>query len=68
MNPIEMAVKEHYEARELAIKKLVDMYNDDYDIEDRKIFNAVLDRYGLLEDGFSSEEEYIIKEVARRIR
>jgi hypothetical protein len=62
-----MAIAEHYEARDLAVRKLIEMYHDGYDISDREIFNSVLARYGLLEDGFCSEEEYIIQEVGRRI-
>jgi hypothetical protein len=62
------AIAEHYEARDLAIRKLIDLYNDDYDISDRELFNAVLERHGLLEDGFCSEEDYIMQEVERRIR
>lgn len=66
-NPISMAIANHHQNCDLAIMKLVDMYNDDYDISDRDIFNSVLARYGLLGDGFESEEAYIIQEVGRRI-
>ena len=66
-NPASFIIGQHYEARDQAIRKLVDMYFDDYDIEDREIFESVLDRYGLLDDGFESEEEYIIQEVSRQI-
>ena len=65
--PTDLAIAQHYEIRDLVINKLVDMYFDDYDIDDREIFDSVLARYGLLDDGFESEEEYIIKEVNRRI-
>ena len=64
LNP---AIAEHYQARDLAIRKLIDMYYDDYDITDKELFNSVLARYGLLEDGFCSEEAYIIKEIEKRI-
>ena len=67
-NILNPAIAEHYKAVDLAIKRLVDMHNDDYDIGDREIFNSVLARYGLLEDGFCSEEAYIIQEVSKRIR
>lgn len=67
-NFMSMAIAEHHQNCDLAIKKLVDMYNDDYDISDRDIFNSVLARYGLFGDGFESEEDYIIKEVTRRIK
>lgn len=68
IDPMSMAIAEHYKAHDLAIKKLIDLYNDDYDISDRELFNAVLERYGLLEDGFCSEEDYIMQEIERRIR
>lgn len=67
-NPASFIIGQHYEARDLAIRKLIDMYFDDYDIEDRDIFESVLHRYGLLDDGFESEEEFIIQEVRRRIK
>ena len=67
-NPASFIIGQHYEARDLAIKKLIDMYNDDYDITDKKIIHEVLERYGLIDDGFESEEEYIIQEAMRRIR
>lgn len=67
-NPASFIIGQHYEARDLAIRKLVDLYYDDYDIEDEELFNATLARYGLLEDGFCSEENYIIQEVGRIIR
>jgi hypothetical protein len=67
-NPASFIIAQHYEARDLAIKRLVSMYEDDYDIADREVFNSVLETYGLLNDGFESEEEYIVKEVGRRLR
>ena len=67
-NPTNFAIANHYQARDLAIRKLIDMHNDDYDITDKELFYSVLARYGLLEDGFCSEEEYIKNAVARRIR
>lgn len=67
MNPIEIAVKQHYSSVEAAICKLVDLYEDDFDIEDPALLKSVLLRYGLLKDGFCSEKTYIIKEVKRRI-
>lgn len=68
IDPTQTAIKQHYNARDLAIERLISLYNDDFDIGDRTLFNSVLARYGLLDDGFSSEEEYIIQEVSRRIR
>ena len=67
-NILNAAIAQHYEARDLAIEHLVALYKEGYDIEDPVLFNAALRRYGLLKDGFDSETEYIIAEVARRIR
>lgn len=67
-NAYSYAIGQHYEARDLAIKRLIDMYFDDYDIEDREVFNSVLKAYGLLDDGFNSEEEYIIQAVGKGLR
>lgn len=60
---INAAVAEHYEARDLAIRKLVSMYEDDYDIEDPEVLESVMARYGLLNDGFESEARYILLKV-----
>ena len=62
-----MAIAEHYQNVDNAIAYLVDLWKDDVDIGDREIFNKVMARYGLNDDGFESEHEYIIQEVARRI-
>ena len=64
----ELAIKQHYEAREMVIKRLVDMHTDDYDITDRAICEKVMERYGLLNDGFASEINYIIEQVSNIIR
>ena len=65
LNP---AVAQHYSSVDLAIRKLVDMYEDDYDIFNETLINSVLARYGLLDDGFCSEREHIIEEVKKRIK
>ncbi len=66
-NPASFIIGHHYEAVSGAIDRLVEMYEDDIDIGDREVFNSVLARYGLLEDGFCSEEDYIIAQVTQRI-
>lgn len=69
MNSIfNIAIAEHYENVDNAINYLVDLYLDDVEIDDATIFNAVMARYGLLDDGFESEQKYIIQEVEKRIR
>ena len=62
------AIAEHYQARDLAIRKLIEMHRDGYDITNRDIFNSVLARYGLLNDGFCSEEKYIIEAIRKGIK
>lgn len=64
---IPVAYKQHIEARDLAIERLISLYRSGIDINDKEIFNATLARYGLRRDGFESEEQYIIQEVLRRI-
>ena len=69
MNSIfNIAIAEHYENVDNAINYLVDLYLDDVEIDDVTVFNAVMARYGLLDDGFESEYKYIIQEVEKRIR
>lgn len=69
MNSIfNIAIAEHYENVDNAINYLVDLYLDDVEIDDATVFNAVMARYGLLDDGFESEHKYIIQEVEKRIR
>jgi hypothetical protein len=63
-----MAVMQHHENVDRAIRFLVDLHKDDVDISDERIFYQVLDKYNLLDDGFTAEEDYIIKEVSKRIR
>ena len=67
-NPASFIIGQHYEARDQAIDELVAKYKQGVDIGDRNIFNSILNKHGLLDDGFESEEEYIIQEVNRRIR
>ena len=63
------AIEQHYEARDLAIKRLVDLHNDDFDISDKKLFFGILESYGLLSDGFALDDDidYIVKEVNKHI-
>lgn len=67
-NPASFIIGQHYEARDLAIEELFALYKKGVDIEDAEIFYAVLDKHGLTEDGFESEEETIITELRRKIR
>jgi hypothetical protein len=67
-NILNPAIAQHYSSVDLAIRKLVDMYEDDYDIFNETLLNSILARYGLLNDGFCSEREYIIEEVQKRIK
>lgn len=68
-NPASFAIAQHYEARDAVVKRLVDLYKDDFDINDNDLFYAVLDQCGMLDDGFDfqSDIDYIVKEVNKRI-
>lgn len=66
-NSASFATGQHYEALDLAIEQLVALYKNGYDIEDEDLFNTTLARYGLLNNGFCSEEDYIVEEVVKRI-
>ena len=66
-NPMELAIAQHYQARDAAIKHLVRAYRDGVDIGDRRNFETILDLYDLRTDGFESEEEYIIQEVSKQL-
>lgn len=67
-NILNMAIAEHYEKVDNAINYLIDLYYDDCDITNPILFNQVMARYGLNDDGFESEREYIMQEIKRRIR
>ena len=68
-NTASFAIAQHYQARDMVIRRLVDLHKDDFDINDNDLFYSVLDQYGLLEDGFALETDidYIVKEVNKRI-
>lgn len=68
LNIFNMAIAQHYQNVDNAIAYLTDLYKDDVDITERRVFNAVMKRYGLLDDGFESEQEYIKEEVKRRLK
>lgn len=63
------AIEQHYEARDRVVRRLVDLYKDDFDINDNDLFYAVLDQCGFSRDGFDfqSDIDYIVKEVNKRI-
>jgi 2-hydroxychromene-2-carboxylate isomerase len=66
-NVLNMAIAQHFENVDSAINYLVGLYKDDVDITDKNVFNKVMRRYGLNDDGFESERDYIMSEVKRRI-
>lgn len=65
---IPIAYKEHIAAQDHAIERLVALHNSGVDIGDRPTFYATLRACGLMNDGFEVDEDYIIREVSRRIR
>ena len=66
-NVLNMAIAQHFENVDSAINYLVGLHKDDVDITDKNVFNKVMRRYGLNDDGFESERDYIMSEVKRRI-
>lgn len=67
MNPIEIAVKEHYQARDRAIKNLVELHLEGYDIQNEDLLISVFEQHGLLTDGFY-DYNLILTEVERIIK
>lgn len=65
---LNMAIAEHYEARDRAIKRLISLHKEGLDIENEEILERVLASCGLRADGFLSEKDSILQEVKRRIR
>lgn len=67
-NPaMNFAIAQHYEDLDGVINYLVDLFNDDIDPFDTVVFDRVMHHYGLDDDGFESEIDYIIQEVSKRI-
>lgn len=66
-NMASYAIGQHYEARDLAIERLVEMHYDDFNITDPKILKSVLKMYGLSSNGFCSEASSILQEAKRRV-
>jgi hypothetical protein len=66
-DPFNFAIADHYERVGCAIEYLIDLQHDDIDICDKEIFNSVMKKYQLDDDGFESERDYILTEALRRI-
>ena len=72
MNPIEIAVKEHYQARGLVdydeqTMDLVELHLEGYDIQNEDLLVSVFEQHGLLTDGFY-DYNLILTEVERIIK
>ena len=67
INPFNMAIAQHYQNVDNAIAYLIDLWRDDVDITDERVFLKVMARYGLNDDGFESEHDYIKSEIQRRL-
>ena len=67
-NPASFMIGQHYENRDKAIAKLVQLYREHVDIGHPDVFNAVLAEFDLGADGFPDEDEYIIEEVRKELR
>ena len=62
-NIFNMAIANHYKNVENAINYLIDLACDDIDITNPEIFQSVMKRYDLTDDGFESEWQYILDKV-----
>ena len=58
-----IAYAEHCNNVENAVRYLVGLAQDDIDPFDTEIFTSVMKRYGLTDDGFEAEDEYIMNKV-----
>lgn len=67
MNYMNYAIAQHYQARDAAIKCLISMLNNGYDIDEYTL-RKVCRECGLMGDGFESEREYIIQALMREVK
>ena len=67
MHVINFAIAQHYERRDLVIKKLVSLAQEGYDI-DTELTKSTMARYGILNDGFSEDINAIMSDVAKSCR
>lgn len=67
MNVINFAIAQHYERRDMVIKKLTSLAQAGYSI-DEELAKATMARYGILNDGFSEDVNAIISEVTKLCR
>ena len=62
------ALLEHYERIDAAVKELADLWHLGVDVNDNDIYYKVLERHGLLNDGFTLDHNEIAQQVNRRLR
>lgn len=62
------ALMHHYERIDAAVKELADLWHQGVDVNDNNIYYEVLERNGLLNDGFTLDHDEIARQVNRRLR
>ena len=62
------ALMEHYERIDAAVEELADLWHLGVDVNDNDIYYKVLERNGLLNDGFTLDHDEIARQVNRRLR
>lgn len=62
------ALMHHYECVDAAVKELADLWHQGVDVNDNDIYYEVLERHGLLNDGFTLDHDEIARQVNRRLR
>lgn len=62
------ALMHHYERLDAAIEELADLWRQGVDVNDNDIYYEVLERNGLLNDGFTLDHDEIAQQVNRRLK
>lgn len=65
---LKYALMEHYERVDAAVEELADLWHQGIDVNDNDIYYEVLERNGLLNDGFTLDHDEIARQVNRRLK
>ena len=64
---LKYALMEHYKRVDAAVEELTDLWHQGIDVNDNDIYYEVLERNGLLNDGFTLDHDEIARQVNRRL-
>lgn len=65
---LKYALMEHYKRVDAAVEELAALWHQGVDVNDDDIYFEVLERNGLLNDGFTLDHDEIAYQVNRRLR